>query len=640
MGPLAMLFSPFPIGSLHLKNRILMAAMGNNLSHPQGIVSDQAIAYYRERARGGVGLIITEACPVSLAGRHRGQSICIYDDSFVPGLQLLTNAIHGQGSAIALQLHHAGRLAYPKSSGGLPLGPSPIPRAPGLRPPQELHWEKIQEIIDQFGIAARRAKAAGFDAVEIHGAHGYLIHQFLSPRTNQRKDEYGGNPQNRARFALEVLQRVRKEVGNFFPVIFRISVREFIPGEYSLEESLDLAAELEKSGASALHISGGTTESIPGLSHVIPPMEFPEAYHIPLASAVKKRVGLPLIAVGRLGNPTVAEEVLQEGRADLLALGRPLLSDPLWPAKVASGEKNRIRHCVACNYCIWRLSQQEKITCFQNASVAHEEEYKIQRAEKSRKIFIIGGGLAGLEAARVAKKRGHRVTLLEKSSALGGQMRLAHVPPHKQNLAKTLEWLIQEVKMEGVEIKLDHHWDAEEFEREKPDAVIAATGALPIRPENFMAPNVLTAWDVLGGKETGKNVLVLGGGMVGAETAEFLRQKGCQVTVVEMLETLASDMEATARELLLERIKSQGISVMLSTRVERIHKGRVLVNFHGEEKWLEAETVVLALGAQPERNILKDLEGKVPQILAVGDCVEPRRAKEAIHEGFLAALKI
>ncbi|HYB21517.1 MAG TPA: NADH:flavin oxidoreductase, partial [Thermodesulfobacteriota bacterium] len=385
MGPFPELFSSFSIDGLRLKNRIVMAAMGNNLSHPQGIVSDQAIAYYRERARGGVGLIITEACPVSLAGRHRGQSICIHDDSFVPGLKRLTNAVHEQGSGIAVQLHHAGRLAYPKISGELPLAPSPIPRAPGLMPPKELDCEEIQEIVDQFGIAARRAKAAGFDAVEIHGAHGYLIHQFLSPRTNQRKDEYGGSPQNRARFALKVLQKVREEAGDFFPVIFRVSVREFIPGGYSLEESADLAAELERSGASVLHISGGTTESIPGLSHVIPPMEFPEAYHIPLASVVKKKAALPLIAVGRLGNPVVAEEVLRAGQADLIALGRPLLSDPFWPVKAARGETHRIRHCVACNYCIWRLTRQERITCFQNASVAHEEEYRIQPAERPKK---------------------------------------------------------------------------------------------------------------------------------------------------------------------------------------------------------------------------------------------------------------
>ena len=640
MEPFGMLFSPFPIGSLRLRNRIVMAAMGTNLSHPQGNVSDRAIAYYRERAKGGVGLIVTEACPVSLAGRHRGQSLCIYEDSFIPDLQRLTRAIHEEGGAIAVQLHHAGRLAYPNITGDNPLAPSPITRAPGFPVPKELSQAEIEEIISQFGIGARRAQAAGFDAVEIHGAHGYLIHQFLSPRTNQRKDRYGGNPENRARLALEVLRRVREEVGSSFPILFRISMKEFVPGEYPVEEPLDLTVELARSGASAIDVSGGTTDSLGGLAHVIPPMEFPESYHVHLASLVRKKVSIPVIVVGRLGHPAAAEEAIRGNHADFVALGRSLLSDPFWAAKISRGEIDRIRPCVACNYCIWRLIQQEKITCFQNASVGHEEEYRIPRAAKSKKILILGGGVAGLEAARVAKIRGHRVTLLEKSNALGGQMLLASLPPHKQTLAKAVEWLVREVRAEGVEVKLNQHGDADRVEREKPDAVIVATGAVPVRPGNFLGPRVLTAWEVLGGKETGKKVLILGGGMVGVETAEFLRERECQVTVIEMLDTLAPDMEATTRELLLGRMASQGISMMVSAKVERVQEGRVLVDCRGEEKWLEAETIVLALGSQPERGPLKDLEGKVSSVVAVGDCVEPRRAREAIHEGFLAGLRV
>ncbi|MCJ7495578.1 MAG: FAD-dependent oxidoreductase [Deltaproteobacteria bacterium] len=640
MANFGLIFSPFTVGGLRLKNRILMAAMGNNFSHPQGTVSDRAIAYYRERAKGGTGLIITEATPVSLSGRHRGRGLCAYDDSFLPGLRRLAASVHDHGSAIALQLHHAGRLADPDITGSPPLAPSPIPRAPGAPVPKELSQDEIQEIIIQLGQAARRAKEAGFDAVEIHGAHGYLIYQFLSPRTNKREDFYGGNPENRVRFALEVLRQVRKEVGNSFPVLFRLSAREFSENGYSLEESLDWAIELERAGASALHVSGGTTESLTGSAQVIPPMVFPEAYHVPLAAAIKKKVRIPVIAVGRLGTPAVAERVLDEGQADLIAAGRAFLCDPYWPLKAARGEKDRIRPCVACNHCLWRLFQQEELTCFQNALLGNEEKYRMDPVEKVKKVLIIGGGPGGLEAARVARKRGHQVTLLEKSPRLGGQMLLASIPPHKQTLSKAMDWLTREVDREGVEIKLNTEGNEENIAKENPDTVIVATGARPISPDSFSGPKVLTAWEVLGGKEVEKEVLILGGGMVGMETAEFLSQKGCRVIVVEMTERLAADMEGTTRALLLERIALQKISSLLSTEVKDIRDGKVLVSHDGNERWLEAGTIILALGSRANNEILQAWEGKVPQILPIGDCVKPRKAKEAIHEGFAAALQV
>lgn len=640
MANFGLIFSPFTVGGLRLKNRILMAAMGNNFSHPQGTVSDRAIAYYAERARGGAGLIITEASPVSLSGRHRGRGLCAYDDSFLPGLRRLANAVHAQGSAMALQLHHAGRLADPEISGSSLLAPSPIPRGPGWSSPKEMNLEEIQEVVHQFGSAARRAKEAGFDAVEVHAAHGYLIHQFLSPRTNRRKDAYGGNSEKRLRFALEVLQRVRHEVGETFPVLFRLSAKEFIENGYNLEEALDWAVELERAGSSALHVSGGTTESLLGSAHVIPPMVFPEAYHVPLAAAIKRKIRIPVIAVGRLNTPEIAERVLNEGLTDLVAAGRAFLCDPHWPLKAAQGEKDRIRPCVACNHCVWRLFQQEALSCFQNALLGNEEEYRVDLAEKPRKIVIIGGGPGGLEAARVARKRGHRVTLLEKSSRLGGQMLPASTPPHKQNLLKAVEWLTQEVKREGVDIRLNTEGHEEIIKGEKPDAVIVATGARPVIPDHFSTANLLTAWDVLAGKETGKEVLILGGGMVGMETAEFLSEKGCRVTVVEMLEKLAGDMEGTTRALLLERLPNSKIAVMLSTKVEQVRDREVLVRSAGGERWLEAQTIVLALGSRANNEIVRILEERVPQLFIIGDCLEPRRAKEAIHEGFLAARQV
>lgn len=637
------LFSPFSLGSLRLKNRILMAAMGNNFSHPDGTVSDRAIAYYGARAEGGAGMIITEASPVSLRGRHRGRSLCAYDDSFLPGLIRLRTAVHHYGAAICLQLHHAGRLSDPQITGNLPPAPSPIPRAPEFPIPREMDPEEIRMTIAQFGAAARRAKEAGFDAVEVHGAHGYLIHQFLSPRTNQRQDLYGGRSENRARFALEVLQRVRREVGESFPILFRLSAREYMEKGYSLDEALDWAVELERAGASAVHVSGGSTESLLGAARVVPPMALPEAFHAPPAAAIKEKVRIPVIAVGRLHTPEVAERVLKEGHADLVAAGRPFLCDPSWPAKAAQGEEDRIRPCVACNHCLGRIFQQKELRCFQNAALGKEKESQIMRADKAKKVVILGGGPGGLEAARVAGRKGHRVILLEKSPLLGGQMLLSSIPPFKGNLEKALGWLGREVLREGVEIRRNSEGNEEMIRGEKPDAVIIATGARPLLPDSFSAPNLLSAWEVLAGKETGKEVLILGGGMVGMETAEFLSQKGCRVTVVEMLDQAAADMEGTTRALLLERLAKLPISVKLSTRVKEIRERKVRVENKQEgEVCLEAQTIVLALGSRANDEMVKTLpeKGIVPQLFIIGDCLEPRRAQEAIHEGFAAALKI
>jgi NADPH-dependent 2,4-dienoyl-CoA reductase/sulfur reductase-like enzyme len=401
--------------------------------------------------------------------------------------------------------------------------------------------------------------------------------------------------------------------------------------------------EWERAGVSVIDVSGGTNETLRSSLHAMPPMFFPRGYHVPLAAAIKKVVRLPVVAVGRLDSPELMEQVLKEGQADLVAVGRPFLSDPHWPAKAARGEADRIRPCVYCNHCIWELFQQKDITCFQNAAVGREKECRIHPAKKVKNIFVIGGGPGGLEAARVAQKRGHRVTLFEKSPRLGGQMILAAALPRKQDYFKSVDWLIGEIQREGVDVRLSSEGNLAIIDMEKPDAVIVATGASPAVRLPRADSSILTAWEVLAGKEVGKRALISGGGMVGIETAEFLSEKGCQVTVITSRkgpEQLATDMEGTTRAFLLERLPASKISFLFAAQVVEIGQGRVLVSQGEKKQWLEAETIISAQGSRAEQDLLRKLAGKIPQILPIGDCVEPRSAKEAIHEGFLAGLQV
>ena len=331
------LFSPFREAGLNMRNRVVMAALNNNFSTPEGMVNERILSFLGERAKGGVGLIISEASPVSRSGRHRIRCLCVFDDMFIPSLRQLGDVVHSHGSALAIQLHHAGRLTHEGVLGYPPLAPSPIPRGPGHPPPREITVEEIQQIVLDFGAAARRAKQAGVDAVEVHGGHGYLIQQFMSPAANKRKDAYGGTSENRIRFALEVTRQVRKEVGPSYPVLFRLSAKEFIKGGYELEEALDWAVELEKAGASIIDVSGGTNETWLSSLHVIQPMFFPAGYLAPLAAAVKKVVKVPVIAVGRMDSLGLMEKILAEGQADLIALGRQFLTDPFLAPKGDEG---------------------------------------------------------------------------------------------------------------------------------------------------------------------------------------------------------------------------------------------------------------------------------------------------------------
>jgi len=641
MDRLGNLFSPFTVGNLRLKNRIVMGAMGTNFGNEDGTIAERAINYYVERAKGGAGLIITESSPTSQLGRHRLRCIGAFDDRFIPGLRRLVDAVHDHGAAIALQLLHAGRNTNPDITGSPILAPSAVPRFSGAPVPKAMTVEEINQTIVDFGEQARRAKEAGFDAVEIHGAHGYLINQFFSPRINRREDEYGGSTENRGRFAVEVTRHVRRVVGDTYPTLFRLSAREMVEGGYELEEGLIWARMVEQAGADLLNVSGGTAESYQTVVQFVSPMSFPEGYLVPLGEEVKKMVNIPVAVADRLNNPALAEQILREGKADMVAVGRNFLTDPYWPSKALKGEENRIRPCVACNICLWSLqSVNGDVMCFQNAALGYEAESQIEPVKVPKKILVIGGGPGGMEAARVARKRGHQVVLFEKSDKLGGQMLLAAVPPYKETLMKAVKWLIGELEYEGVEVRLNTEATIGLLEQEKPDAVIVAAGASPHIPAAFSGPNVLTAWDVLRGSQTGQQVVIIGGGLVGAETAEFLCEKGCEVTIIEMLDELATDMEGTTRLLLLKRLAAAKVRAMISSEVKEVREGQVVVRRGGKKETIEGETIVVAVGSKSNRELVKTLESKFHEVIVIGDCVQPRKAMEAIHEGFRAGLRV
>lgn len=634
------LFEPIRVGRVEFRNRIVMPAMSTNFSNTDGSVSQRQIKYYSERAKGGVGLIITEAiCVESRFGKLSPTQLCIDHDKYLAGLNELVEEVKRHGARIAAQLHHAGRRAQ-WINGERPLAPSDHLPSPAGITPKTLSKEEISFLINCFAEGARRAKAAGFDAVEVHGAHGYLIAQFLSPYTNRRTDEYGGDLKGRSKFAIEVVRRIKEIVGSDYPVIFRISADEFIEGGLTLNETKVISAMLEDVGVDILHVSAGAYETRHWTSA---PPSIPPGHLVPLAAEIKKTVEIPVITVGRITDPELANKIIAEGKADFVAMGRALIADPFMPKKAMEGKLNEIRKCIGCNRCLTRFGDMLHVKCSINPTVGREAEAKIVPTNNPKKVIVIGGGPAGLEAAYIASLRGHGVTLFEKKDKLGGQLLIASVPPYKETLKVFMEYLISKVKEAGVKIKTGVEVTPETVEKETPDVVIVATGASPIIPKiaGVNLPSVVTAWDVLLGKaKVGDSVVVIGGGMVGCETAEFLADTGKSVTIVEMLEKIAIDVDFRTRVFLLQRLENKRVRMLVKTKVEEITPKGIVASQDGKKTTIPGDTFVLAVGAKPERQLYETLKRTFKDIHIIGDCVNPRKILEAIEEGFLVGLHI
>ncbi len=634
------LFSPCSIGTLKAKNRIVMPPMATHYGSPEGFVTDRLIAYYVERAKGGVGYITVEHTGILPQGKASPRMLLISTDEHASGFARLIEAVQRAGGKIVVQINHAGRQTSSAITGSPIVGPSPIACPTRNEIPRELTVGEIEEIVETFTAAAERVKTAGADGVELHMAHGYLLCAFLSPLSNRRSDRYGGDLAGRTRFAREVLHSVRSRVGPDFPIICRLSADEYLEGGLRIEETKQIARILEQEGADALHVSACNAAS--GYLNQ-PPYYVEEGVFVHLAEAIKSVVSLPVIAVGRIRNPVMADQIVRDGKADLVSMGRALIADPYLPKKAEEGRLEEIIPCLSCNRCIQTL-RKDSVRCTVNPETGNEAQFRFSKSDRPKKVWVVGGGPGGLKAAEIATLRGHEVTLFERDHILGGRMRFAAMPPKKAVLNEYLGYLERRVKSLEVSLELGKECTAEMVQAGKPDAVIVASGARPLIPDwkGIEESGAISAEAVFAREgKVGKRVLVVGGSGIGAETADYLSEMGKEVTVVEMLGEIASDFVIHLRYYLSQRLAEKGVTILTSTTVKELGRGYALVEDSSGVRKLEGfDTIVLAVGSTPDDRIAKELEGKVPELSVIGDASKPGEILQAVFDAEAAAIKI
>lgn len=633
-------FEPMKINGLELKNRMVVSAMVTNYCTPDGKATEKFIAYHEHKAKGGWGLIITEDYAVTPTAGGFVNLPGLWEDGQIESHRKLTERVHAAGGKIAAQIYHAGRETSSAVTGVQPVAPSAV-REPSMpETPRELTIPEIHTLVEQFGDCAKRAKAAGFDAVEVHGAHGYLAGAFASPFSNKRSDEYGGTIRNRARFGMEIIRNIKEKCGKDYPVLYRISSVEYVPGGLDIEESKVIARLMEEAGADCIHCSQGVYAS----THtIIPPSVFPRAGYVEHAAEMKKAVQIPVIAVGRINDVEIAESVLQSKKADLVTMARASLADPELPNKVLKGRGDEVIRCIGClQGCIGENGKGNGIRCLVNPLTGMEDEYDLTPAEKAKQVLVIGGGIAGCEAAISAALKGHKVTLIEKNDRLGGQWIPASVPIGKSEFTSFLCWQKSMLEKMHVQILLNTTADAELIKLYEPDTVIIATGSRPFIPPIQGADQdfVVTAHDVLLGKtEPGNRVVVIGGGLVGAETADMLGQQCEQVTIIEMLPQIMKDGEAAPTKYMKERFFQNGVQIHTSTKLLEIGDHTVTAEKDGERFVLEnIDTVIIAVGVKTDRTLLDSMEHVSCKVLKVGDANGVKNGYLGIREGYEAGL--
>jgi len=658
------LFEPIKINQLELKNRICMPAMHMNMA-VNFEVSDQLIEFYAERARGGVGIITVGYATVD---EYSGNvtNIGAHKDEFIPGLKRLSQAIQENGARAVVQINHAGRYNFSFFlDGKQAVAPSAVPSRMTRETPRELTIDEIKEIVNRFSQAAVRVKKAGYDGVEVLSGTGYLISEFLSPFTNKREDDYGGSFENRMRFGLEVMQGIRQEVGADFPIIVRMNGNDFMPGGNGRKDLQEYARRLVHVGVDALNINVGWHEArVPQIVTSVPRGVF--GY---LAKGIRELVDVPVISGHRINDTATAREMIGDGLCDMVAMGRPLIADPYLPQKAKTGHEKGIVHCIACAQgCFDNLFKLKPVECLCNPKAGHEKETAVEKTKAPKKVMVVGGGPAGMSAALSAREKGHNVTLCEKGNRLGGQLYLASAPPGRAEFAELAKDLEYQVALSNINVVLDQDVDEALFDHEKPDAVILATGALPIQPPipGVELPHVVQAWEVL--QETaviGRRVVIVGGGAVGVETALFLAEKGTlspkalkfllvnraedpedlyelatrgtkDIVVIEMIDKMGKDIGKTTRWGILQDLSRQGIETKAATKALAITATCVKVEMDGKIEEIPADTVVLAAGAASYNPLQEFVEKQGIPCKVIGDAARVALAFDAVHQGFEA----
>lgn len=635
------LLSPMKIGTLELKNRMVCSAAVTRLANSDGTVTEGFIRYHEDKAKGGWGLTMTEDIPVLEHCRTYERLPGLWEDSQIESHRTLTERIHAAGGRIGAQIYHAGRTADPNVNGCRNVAPSAV-RGQGIATvPRALTEEEIGGIVAAFGQAARRAKEAGYDLVEIHGAHGYLIHQFLSGNSNKRFDRYGGSLANKNRFLMEIIGEIREQVGPEYPLVLRLSVVDYLEGGTNLGESLVTAQMAEAAGVDAISCSAGTY----GTTAIIPPSATARALYADNAAFIKAGLHIPVMGTGRINDPYLAEAVLSSGKADFVTMFRASLADPELPNKIRDGRIDEINYCIGClQGCLGANRRGEPFSCMVRPLTGRAHEFDLTPVSSPKKIIVIGGGVAGCEAAVYAAMRGHTVSLYEKEQTLGGRWIGAGTTPGKAEYESFLYW--QSVMMEKyhVEIHTGTALTAQQAADLHPDQVIIASGANDFIPpiKGYNLDHVVLAMDLLMEKvQAGKDVVVIGGGLVGAETADYLAvYGGRKVTILEMKPAIVADGEPNPNHFLLRSLRDHNVDVFVNTSISEITEDGVHFTLDGEEHFVKADQVVISAGIRADGALLKELEALGINAVSAGDASRGKNGLANIYEGFLAGVRV
>lgn len=631
-----------------LKNRIVMPPMGTNFAGPNGEITDEHISYYEQRAKGGTGLIILEnACLAFPLGSNGTTQLRIDEDRFIPGLYRLTERLHNHGASVAVQINHAGASAVPDRIGGQPVSSSNIPLKTGGAIPRSLEKDEILEIVNQYGKAAKRVVAAGFDAVEIHAGHSYLLCQFLSPVYNKRTDDFGGSYENRARIVRMVIDRIREEVGPFFPISLRFSAEEFVKGGNTLEDTLNILEYLSE-GVDIFNVSAALNDT---LRFQIDQMNLPDGWRSYMAKAVKDKFNKPTIATGNVRNPQIAESILQNEEADLIGMGRGLIAEPNWVKKVQAGEEEFLRKCISCNIgCAGhRIAMNRPIRCTINPDLFHGDDYKEREITRPVNVVVIGGGTAGLEAACTAAEVGCTTILFEQKPYLGGLAREISRLPEKKRIEDFPNYLVKRSeRLPNLIPFTNTKADIQLIASYKPDVIVNATGSTPLLPpikglhEHIDQPNgkVFSIFGLLKQVDSftefvGKKIAVIGGGAVGLDVVEFFAERGAEVTMVERMPLVGKDLDHITRISMMTMLKERQVDVRVETSLMEVAEDHFKVSYEGVESTIEFDYGFVCLGMKSENPILADLQSYFPyiEVLNIGDSWGVRKILDGVREG-------